>query len=189
MILNINRTPIQLTTYKDTKSEKEILNLLKICKENNSLNKISNIGGIQTAPVFLDIFVNLFKKDILKYLNSFKKKLDFKYKIVSGWLNENSPGDFNMPHSHDGGQVHFSGIWYLKCSPTSGGLIFLNKPNNSDFTMLFDFIDDPLSWVNYCIIPKQYQLVLFPSSLIHLVEPNRSDSNRISFAFNITLSK
>ena len=84
-------------------------------------------------------------------------------------------------------EIQFSGIWYLKASKNSGDLLFLNRPENSDSTNLFQYIDDPLSWVNYRITPEDNKLILFPSTLVHLVEPCRSDQDRISVAFNVSL--
>jgi uncharacterized protein (TIGR02466 family) len=189
MIVNISRTPIQITTNKNKKREEKFLHWLKICKEKNSLRQISNVGGIQTENFPLHMIKDSFKQDIDQYLNSFNKKFNFKWKIISCWVNENHYCDFNMPHNHVSSGIPFSGIWYLKCPPDSGKLVFLNNTNNSDYSTLFDFIDDPLSWVNYSIIPEQYQLILFPASLVHLVEPSRSKENRISVAFNIKLIK
>jgi uncharacterized protein (TIGR02466 family) len=189
MIININRTPIQITINKNKKREEKFLHWLKICKEKNSLRQVSNVGGIQTENFPLSMIKDSFKQDIDQYLNSFNKKCNFKWKINGCWVNENYYGDFNMPHNHAASNSQFSGIWYLKCPHNSGKLILLNNANNSDYSLLFDFIDDPLSWVNYSVIPEQHQLVLFPSFLVHLVEPSKSKENRISVAFNIELIK
>ena len=189
MIFNISRTPIQITTYKNKNRESKFLNWLEVCKEKNKVNKISNIGGIQTVETPFHFVKDIFRKDIVNYLNSFKKKINFKYKVRATWVNENFYGDYNMPHTHDAPDCQFSGIWYLKCPPNSGRLVFLNQPTNADYPRLFDYIDDPVSWVNYSVVPQQYQLILFPASLVHLVEPSKSKDNRISVAFNISLLK
>jgi uncharacterized protein (TIGR02466 family) len=189
MILNINRTPIQITFNKNKKREEKFLHWLKICKEKNSLRQVSNVGGIHTESFPLFMIKDSFKQNIDQYLNSFNKRCNFKWKINACWVNENYYGDFNMPHNHAALNSQFSGIWYLKCPPNSGKLVFLNQPTNVDYSILYDFIDDPLSWVKYFVIPEQYKLILFPSSLVHLVEPNKSNESRISVAFNIGLTK
>jgi len=189
MIINIDRTPIQTSISKNKKREEKFLHWLKICKQKNSLRQVSNVGGIQTENFPLEMIKDSFKQDIDKYINSFKKKCNFKWRINACWINENNYGDFNMPHNHNVPDVQFSGIWYLKCPPNSGRLVLLNNADSTDSSFLFDFIDDPISWVRYNIVPEKYQLILFPSFLVHLVEPSKSKENRISVAFNIELIK
>ena len=107
--------------------------------------------------------------------------------IESSWINQNFTFDYNMPHNHTGSLIQFSGIWYIKAPKNCGDVLFLNKSENSDPTNLFKYIDDPLSWVNYRITPEDNKLILFPSTLVHLVEPSRSSQDRISVAFNVSL--
>jgi hypothetical protein len=125
MIININRTPIQITINKNKKREEKFLHWLKICKEKNSLRQVSNVGGIQTENFPLSMIKDSFKQDIDQYLNSFNKKCNFKWKINGCWVNENYYGDFNMPHNHAASNSQFSGIWYLKVKSLASSLSYL----------------------------------------------------------------
>ena len=42
--------------------------------------------------------------------------------------------------------------------------------------------------MTYSFTPKEGKMLIFPSSLSHLVEKNESDEDRISYSFNIILN-
>ena len=188
MKIDIYKTSIYLNIYEDELNKKKYLNHLNYCKKTNNTAVVSNVGGIQTNLFLNDIDENCFFNPINEYINSFKHKSPLTWKISNLWINENKQNCFNMPHNHIENDVHFCGIWYLKCTDKSGSLCFLNDPQNSDVCNLFKFIDDPIAFANFNINPKPNLLVLFPSRLVHLVQPNFDDKDRISVAFNITLS-
>ena len=187
MNINIHRTSIYVTRYESEKHKNIFLKHLDKCKHSKKLSLVSNVGGVQTEIINPSIIKDCWKGPLNKYISQFKKVKDFKICIHSSWVNQNFVSDYNMPHNHTGTLIQFSGIWYIKASRNSGDLLFLNRPENSDPTNLFKYIDDPLSWVNYRITPEDNKLILFPSTLVHLVEPCRSDQDRISVAFNVSL--
>ena len=43
------------------------------------------------------------------------------------------------------------------------------------------------SYMTYFFYPKEGKILIFPSSLSHQVEENKSDEDRISYSFNIKL--
>tara|TARA_R110000744_G_scaffold48752_1_gene106257 strand:+ start:468 stop:1052 length:585 start_codon:yes stop_codon:yes gene_type:complete len=97
----------------------------------------------------------------------------------SAWANINRKRDFNHAHYHP--NCYFSVIYYVAAESDCGGLIF-NRPDlqghyisnhNSSYTEKC-----------YRIIPQTNLLVIFPSYLNHYVEPNLSDTARISIAMN-----
>jgi|TARA_Y100000296_G_scaffold12424_1_gene14411 hypothetical protein len=187
MNIDIHRTSIYVTQYKSKKHVDIFLDHLNKCKRSNKLSTVSNVGGIQTENINSLKIQDCWKEPLNAYILQFKKVKDFKIKIYSCWINQNFTFDYNMPHNHTGSLIQFSGIWYIKAPKNCGDLLFLNKSENSDPTNLFKYIDDPLSWIDYRITPEDNRLILFPSTLVHLVEPNRSSQDRISVAFNVSL--
>ena len=100
------------------------------------------------------------------------------------WANINPPGGMNRAHQHPNSL--WSGVYYIKAPKNSGDLK----------------IDDPRSSAAMCR-PQQKEgekparlfrethyepiagrCIMFPSWLMHCVDPNNSDDIRISVSFN-----
>lgn len=100
------------------------------------------------------------------------------------WVNVNKKGDYNDVHDHNAyGGTFLSGVYYVKTPANCGRLrLFDPRPfvtgapdmkyyNDGDNYHYFD--------------PEPNLLVMFPGWLKHDVEPNQSDEERISIAFNL----
>ena len=79
------------------------------------------------------------------------------------WVNVNGCGHFNRTHTHQG-PFNRSAVYFV--AGESGALVF--EPGE------------------FAIEPRPGLLVTFPSSMRHRVEPNQSDTLRISIALNFT---
>ena len=144
-----------------------IQNLYSIKKDYPSVSK-SNKGGYQTSddihlfPQFFPL-VQSINDIIIKFTSNPNSK------IVNMWGNISSFSNFNALHSHSKETNHMSGVIYLKCPKNSGNIVF-HHPLNLDFAI--------------SNTPKESQILLFPSLIPHSVEPNLSQEDRISIAFN-----
>lgn len=92
------------------------------------------------------------------------------------WANVSRDGDFNKPHTHPG--VIWSGVFYVDPGerdpepPDNGNIEFMDpRPAN-------------LHGLKRVIRPVAGQVVVFPSWLVHYVNPFRGRGERISIAFN-----
>jgi uncharacterized protein (TIGR02466 family) len=106
---------------------------------------------------------------------------------VVGWANVNGPGNYNKPHAHPGSM--WSGVYYVEPGDrpegdSSSGLIEFMDPR-----VAVDMMDLPgLRFSDrFTIVPTAGLLVLFPSWLVHYVNPYHGSAERISIAFNIRL--
>ena len=86
------------------------------------------------------------------------------------WFNEMLPGQRTTLHSHEEDDERLSAVYYL-LSPAGSGRLILH--------------DDE---AQIAVTPRPGLLVLFPPDLPHEVEENRSDSTRLSIAFNFGLA-
>lgn len=189
MIFNIFRVPVMHTNVSDKKFEKHIRKELIKSKKQNELVTLSNAGGIQTKPFTGGNHINkVFEKQITGFISSFKAKIDFKWNIETYWINENKLGDFNKPHEHINPGLHFAAVWYLDAPLDSGRIVFMNQFNGIDFCSMWDYFDDPVAFSYYGIKPNKNDLIIFPSNLVHYVEPSRSKKTRVSVAMNIGLT-
>ncbi len=82
------------------------------------------------------------------------------------WFNAMGPGQRTTPHSHEEDDELLSAVYYVTVPENSGELLLYADPATIRVT------------------PEPGLLVLFPPSLEHEVEENRSDELRLSIAFN-----
>jgi uncharacterized protein (TIGR02466 family) len=109
--------------------------------------------------------------------------------INDAWINISGRYAYNTTHIHP--RADFSGVFYIKCDPSSSGNIVFSardarldtefyRPEAKDQYKLY-----PTWWYQ----PLRGTLLLFPSELYHRVDQNLSDSERISVAFNLIFRK
>lgn len=143
--------------------------------------QISNVGGYQ-GRYFKS---NELEKEII---NSFPRSNDKELTNieVTQWLNINSKDSHNILHSHGpffGNAL--SGVFYVK-APKKCGNINLYDPRGA-LTSAIDLDYYNNSDRYYWIEPYDNLMLIFPSWLEHSVDPNESEEDRISIAFNIKL--
>jgi uncharacterized protein (TIGR02466 family) len=166
-------------------------------------NRISNMGGWQSLPDFLDwpesSIVQL-KAEIdrsIQQINSMPLLLERRNepgKRVSyqayGWANVNRSGDYNMLHSHPG--CDWSVVYYVATGSPSddnnpmSGRIELRDPRPA---AVFANMPGFKSGQPMLIKPQAGLMLTFPAWIEHQVHPFSGDGNRISVAINVTLDR
>lgn len=127
------------------------------------------------------------------YANIIHKHLGFKTNlrqvIDNVWVNINPKGGTNKPHIH--GENCISGVFYVKCNKNSGNIVFphpaANFIYNTPESLLGEYTEKNSQFSNHT--PQEGKIILFPSWAYHYVEPNLSDEDRISFAFNTKVTQ
>jgi uncharacterized protein (TIGR02466 family) len=103
--------------------------------------------------------------------------------ITTCWAMVNDKYASNALHNHPNSIL--SGVYYLQTPENCGGITFTDPRSASRM------LNPPLTEFNLWTLPKiSYKpqagsMLLFPSWLMHGVEPNLSDEARISMSFNI----
>jgi uncharacterized protein (TIGR02466 family) len=117
-----------------------------------------------------------FKDDVKIYLNNL-------------WININQKSSFNRPHVHPGSTL--SGTYYVDCDTNSGNLVFKHPSMGHQYSIKDGAIDEFTEYnaAHWSVSPEIGKLIIFPSWLEHYVEPNVSERERISIAFNIEIEK
>tara|TARA_R100001086_G_scaffold240556_1_gene166766 strand:+ start:319 stop:912 length:594 start_codon:yes stop_codon:yes gene_type:complete len=113
-----------------------------------------------------------------------QEHLDSEAFLGSMWANINPPGGMNRAHMHPNSL--WSGVYYVKASKNSGMLRIddprsvaaMSRPRMKEGT--------PPSrlWRELSYEPASGKLIMFPSWLVHSVDPNESNDIRISISFN-----
>ena len=96
------------------------------------------------------------------------------------WFNINHKGSYNLPHNHP--RSNFSAVLYIKTPKNSGAIVFKRPDMLKDY--MVPHIDTSKNFRSWIIDPEENLLIIFPSYLYHHVDPNMSDDERISVAFN-----
>lgn len=135
----------------------------------------------------------ILKQKILSNLTTFIEKCAHEYlmaticpkhdvtlRITQSWLNWTRPGQFHHKHAHPNSLI--SGCFYVK-SNADTDKIFFYKDGYNHISM------PPVEWNAYNSDSWWFpvgagDLIFFPSSLSHMVQPVGGDDERISLAFN-----
>ena len=152
--------------------------------------KISNYGGWQSNQINIqECKSETLKKVIIDSLSEVRSIFKNVSIIIEGWKNINAPGNFNVKHDHP--KSNLSGVLWIKTPKNSGNLVFTSPQLFNKFQELNYYTDefkyDTKSYMTYYFPPTEGRILLFPSSLEHEVEENKSDEDRISYSFNIKL--
>jgi uncharacterized protein (TIGR02466 family) len=169
----------QLFSLDTKKIKNKILNL----KSKDKGRIVSNYGGWQSKSIekidknFESLFnkISLSVKKIEKHL-----LLSKELKLINLWYNVNGLGSFNRPHNHLGSVV--SGVYYISIPKNSGNLIFLNQNLDNFYKSIKQY--NKYNSTIWSVEPENNLCLLFPSYLIHYVEPNLNKEERISISFN-----
>jgi uncharacterized protein (TIGR02466 family) len=113
-----------------------------------------------------------------------KEHLDRQPKLGNMWANINPPGGMNQPHIHP--NALFSGVYYVQSNPKAGRLKIYDPRPGAQINMPTRKSGDPGRdlWRDANIEPIPGRIIMFPAWLWHSVEPNQSNSIRISISFN-----
>jgi uncharacterized protein (TIGR02466 family) len=101
--------------------------------------------------------------------------------ITQSWLNYTETNQYHHKHAHPNSLV--SGVLYINCHEEHDKIKFFNdnyktiKPEIKEYN-----IWNSESW---WFTVKTGDVILFPSSLTHMVETKQGDNTRISLAFNV----
>lgn len=102
---------------------------------------------------------------------------------LDAWVNVAGPGNYQEYHLHS--TSHFSLAYYVKAPENCGNIVF--KSHEPDMFPL------PVSKANYANykhiyhVPKVGDLVIFRSNLLHMVQKNKSNEDRVSVSMNFVL--
>ncbi len=186
MEANINAifpTPIYISKLDRelTKKELSFVDKTKLDTYNNEGNTTSNDNYILNNKSFKELKTDL--DSIIKdYFEKVISPTDaITPYITQSWLNYTETNQYHHKHQHPNSLV--SGVFYINCDDKFDKIKFFNdkyqtiKPEVKDYNIW----NSETWWFSV----KTGNIILFPSSLTHMVETKQGDNTRISLAFNI----
>ena len=148
----------------------------------------SNRGGWQSPSDFYnDPSFSEFAEYIVKNANDALCHYTCKFGLNNMWININKRGDYNVYHDHPKSII--SGVLWIK-TPENCGKLSFRSPHAFVEHSLFEYADETIKkernyYDHFEFAPKEGTLILFASHLLHNVDQNQSDEDRISIAFNL----
>lgn len=118
---------------------------------------------------------------VLEYFKAiYAPKNDVTLRVTQSWLNYSKPGEWHHKHAHPNSFI--SGVLYIKAAKERDKIYFYNDEYRQLEISTQSF--NPHNSRSWWLPVETGKLMLFPSSLIHSVEPVQGDDARISLAFN-----
>ena len=118
------------------------------------------------------------------WFNELGVKDSFPKKLNNFRVNINAPGRFNRPHLHPGSI--FSGVYYVKTNSQTGPIAFHNQSDRDALLQTYTDKPNPLTISSVFYDTPVGRVIIFPSWVSHSVEPNLSETDRISISFDLS---
>ena len=176
-------TPIYISKLNRDLTSKELSfidNTKYDCNKNEG-NITSNDNYILNQKIFKDLKTDLY----LRVQDYFDKVISTANNITpyitQSWLNYTETNQFHHKHTHPNSLV--SGVFYINCDDKFDKIKFFKE----DYKTIKPEIKDWNIWnsESWWFSVKTGDIILFPSSLTHMVETKQGDNTRISLAFNV----
>ena len=151
------------------------------CDTFNTLNKDYLLGN--EADKTLINLIEITGEHIYKFAKEFGLSVE-KYDLVCKdfWFNIANTGDYQEFHQHPNN--HLSAVYYVQTDKQSGDIVFKNPESIGDMFQIPNDVTTRLSHKSARYKPNESRLLIFKSNLLHMVEKNKSDKDRISIAMN-----
>jgi uncharacterized protein (TIGR02466 family) len=183
IINSIFPTPVYFSKLdrEFTKKELSFIDKTKLDVYKNEGNTTSNDNYILNNKIFKDL-----KDDLnLRIQDYFDKVIspanDVTPYITQSWLNYTETNQYHHKHVHPNSLV--SGVLYINSNEENDKIKFFN-----DFYKTIKLeVKNWNMWnsESWWFTVKTGDIILFPSSTIHMVEVKKGDNTRISLAFNV----
>lgn len=165
--------------------------LYELKAEDDQSDGYSNIKGWQKEINNMVDYLHIRTMIMNEFVNYFQKNIgDFNMEvsIVKFFANINPPGASHVMHDHEGGQ--YSGAYWLQGDKNAGNIMIMNPyPNTFINTFCQRRTKDKNSYNCIKIPPEPNTGIFFNSNLIHYVDVNRSNKDRIGLGFHLLLKE
>ena len=129
--------------------------------------------------------LNNFKSVLAYHVEQYAIRiLKFAYKPfrTTSWFTKFDKGEYAHMHSHTDADI--SGCYYFKTSGNDGNIFFRTPVSTAESSHCYGYFAQ-----SYEITPSAGKLLLFPGWLLHGVQTNETDVDRISLSFNIYFNR
>lgn len=167
--------------FFDRPIENSELDFIKTLKKRSNIGNVTSVDNkVLCSLIDLKVWI---EKCLSNYFNAtVNPKYDVHLKITQSWCNYSEPGQYHHKHAHPNSYI--SGVYYAQTNPNDRIYFYRDgwqqiKISPNDWNVY-----NSESWWFDAI---QGKLILFPSSLVHMVPTIDGEITRISLSFNTFL--
>tara|TARA_B100000745_G_C20041938_1_gene355109 strand:+ start:110 stop:724 length:615 start_codon:yes stop_codon:yes gene_type:complete len=155
-------------------------------KDNTEGVEISNRGGWHSKEILepLPDALNELFSNFLGFVNDYCAQITGLNNLMLGnfWVNINQKYDYNRSHDHQNSIL--SGVYYVDCEGEDVGNFVVERDDSAEFFLGSYKNVSGFTGTSFAITPLTGFAFLMPSWVLHSVEQNLTDRDRISVAFN-----
>ena len=156
-------------------------------KDNTEGVTISNRGGWHSKEILQplpDALTELFT-NFEGFVNDYCAQITGLNNLMLGnfWININQKYDYNRSHDHQNSIL--SGVYYVDCEGDDVGNFVAERDDTAEFFLGTYKNVSGFTGTSFSITPLTGFAFLMPSWVLHSVEQNLTDRDRISVAFNL----
>ena len=178
--------------YKSNLSKEDVLALLKVCKDNKKVKHNHNLAGAIKDEYLIED-VESVGSILNKYMKNFSKVHKHWYNYTfnsfgyhSIWTNFMKAGEYNPPHVHD--NCNFSSVFFIDVPSKITEEHKIKTKGTKPGQIVFQMAPHLDGYLSACIhTPVTGDFFIFPSTLMHYVNPFKSKVTRISMAVNFKM--
>jgi uncharacterized protein (TIGR02466 family) len=174
--------PYFVTNIADAISDKQIAFIQSVTMQQNQMNHISDELYLFNRPELKSV-----KKAVHEALGTYAREVmgvEHALDVTQSWALMNPPGVGMHAHTHSNSIVSGS-LYYAPMPDPPGNMVFERANGYQQIDMrVREGAENVYNTPKNAVVPKQGDLVLFSSSIMHFVEANQSSENRYSIAFN-----
>ena len=187
-VIEIFPTAVSVSSLEVDENEYNKLMALSVDTDNFNINHGGNYFHYETYILDTILKDSKLAEDISNAINNYVVNVlgeEPNVTYTQSWININPPGSSHHRHSHSNSIL--SGVLYLQTEEDSGRFRIHRKDDRNICGEIKEYNKYNFSYVFF--EPKKFDLFIFPSSLEHSVEENKSTSNRVSMSFNTFYSR
>ena len=156
-------------------------------KDNTEGVTISNRGGWHSKEILQPIpdALNELFTNFEGFVNDYCAQITGLNNLMLGnfWVNINQKYDYNRSHDHQNSIL--SGVYYVDCEGDDVGNFVAERDDTAEFFLGTYKNVSGFTGTSFSITPLTGFAFLMPSWVLHSVEQNLTDRDRISVAFNL----
>jgi uncharacterized protein (TIGR02466 family) len=179
-MFNLFPTPVAFSKFERELTEEELAFFKNQEQKPNQGNTTSADRKILEHALMADVRASIQKAIDTYFQEVYRPKFDVKLRITQSWMNYSEPSQFHHKHAHP--NSFLSGCFYPQADKNLDKLYFFNEPYHRIKIHSEDFnVYNSDSW---WLPVGTGDIVIFPSSLTHMVEKVEAKETRISLSFN-----
>ena len=152
------------------------------------------MNEVWASPYLSDVFFQLnvvkenkmdaFVADLTKHIQNYCQYLNYNgnCQIAESWFSLFKKGNYGHIHHH--GNSDISGVYYVKTNGEDGNLFFETPNPHLGTSKVFSALTPRHEYK-----PEEGNIMLFPGWLMHGIQTNTTDNERISLSFNISFER